>query len=200
MTWWRPARSGLVSVLVLAGSAVPADGQGVKFRLLEIDMYGGPVAAVSSELGVVFGTRLGFVTIGSESVRLGASLGWWTARRRRSRLDVRDVVLGLEGWRQLSPAGWLRSYFGIGADLHAVDSTLGESVPSGGGSLQDLAGSDAAASLDGYRLGGSGFAGAAARLSEAGAIWLIVEYRYSAASRISNQQVRAGVRLSLSGL
>jgi hypothetical protein len=163
--------------------------QFVDIRFVAIDMYGGPVWASQSEPGVAFGGRLGFADLFDRSLHMGLELDWWTAGRANTDLEVRDALGGLAVWRDIASSGVLRPFLGLAAGLHSIDTsrTDGTGIENGA--------SIEARRLEGVRAGASGFAGLTLRLSRTGAIWLIVEYRYTIVSEVSNHELRAGLRL-----
>ncbi len=183
-------------LLALATLAVPGSlrSQTIDVRFVAIDMQGGAVVPRNSEPGVSFGARLGLADLFGRWLHAGPELGWWTAERTDADLEHRDLVAGLAVWKSLKLGRALRPYLGVSAALHSVDVT----GPDGG----DVALFDAALarSLDGHRFGVGGFAGLASRLTTTGAIWLLAEYRYTAVSRSSHHEIRAGLRLAGSGL
>lgn len=190
----RALRSVAISSwAVVAAAALPGRlaAQAVDIRFLGIDMYGGTVLPVDSRLGVAFGTRIGLGDLFGRGLRMGVEIDWWTAERRGAELDVRDIIGGVAFWREFDSAGWLRPFLGLSTAVHSIDTS-----PSDGGRVE----SDPALAerLDGYRLGASGYAGLTFRLTQTGAIWLVVEYRYSAISQVSNHELRAGARLTAS--
>ncbi len=173
-----------VAIAILAAEGLGAQTLG--FRLGPIDMYGGVVLASESEPGVAFGARVGLADVFHRALLAGVELDWWTVQREDTQLELRDIIVGIAVWRELA-TGALRPFLGLGAAVHSVHA-------SGDGGAQFLQ-SREAAELDGYRVGASGFAGLSLRLSHTGAIWVFLEYRYSAVRRVSHQELRAGVRL-----
>jgi hypothetical protein len=180
-----------VTAVMLVPTRVSA--QLIDIRFVTIDMYGGPVWASQSELGVAFGGRLGFADLFNRALHMGVELDWWTAERAEADLEVRDALGGLAVWRDITSSAALRPFLGLAVALHSIDTSRTDgSGFEGGESLE-------ARQLEGVRVGASGFAGLTLRLSRTGAIWLIVEYRYTIVSEISNQELRAGLRLLGSG-
>lgn len=157
------------------------------FRLGPIDMCGGVVLAAESEPGVAFGARVGLADILGRLLLVGIELDWWTAEREESELELRDIVAGVALWRELVNRGALRPFLGLGAAMHSVHA-------SAEGESELLQGSEAA-ELNGYRVGASGFAGLSVRLSHTGAIWMVLEYRYTTVRRVPHHELRAGARL-----
>ncbi|MGD2153676.1 MAG: opacity family porin [Gemmatimonadales bacterium] len=173
--------------LVLAAGDLPA--QAVAFRLSAVDMFGGAVLPAESDPGVAFGARVGLLDLFARSVQAGLEFEWWTAERQDAELEVRDIVFGLTFLSELSRTGPLRPYLGLNAALHSVDT----SRPGG---ERFLDGEPAAAErISGYRAGGGVVAGLALRLTRTGAIWLLVEYRYTAVARVAHHELRGGARL-----
>ncbi|UCC83600.1 MAG: hypothetical protein JSW46_01320 [Gemmatimonadota bacterium] len=173
----------------LAFVAQGLSAQPVAFRVSAVDMVGGAVFPSQADPGVVFGARVGLFDLFARSVQAGLELEWWTAERPDVELEIRDIVFGLAFLRQLSSTGLLRPYFGLSAALHSVDaSRLGGDRFLEGESL-------AAQRISGNRAGAGAFVGLGLRLTGTGAIWLLVEYRYAAVSRVSHHEVRGGARL-----
>ncbi len=167
------------------------DAQVVSFRFVALDMYGGAVLPVDSKVGVAFGGRLGFADMFGGLLRLGLELGWWTAQQQEVAIDVNDIAGGLAIWMPLVSEGALRPYIGLGGGFHSVDASpasFAVEIPP----LLALQ----LSRLDGVRFGGQAYAGLVLRLSGTGAIWGLLEYRYTAVSRIHNHQFLAGIRLS----
>ena len=186
-----PPTSGafcLVAVASLMWAPEPLDAQAIDFRFLGIDMFGGAAWAAESDMGVAFGSRLGFADLLGRSLRLGFELDWWSAEHRAPDLAVRDAMGGLALWVDVGRGHTLRPFLGGGASLHWIDVSL-----DGHAFLDDE--SLAAAELEGVRLGASGFAGAALRLSRTGAIWLVAEYRYTSITDLPYHEARLGFRL-----
>ncbi len=152
-------------------------------------MYGGAVFPTGLDLGVAFGARVGLVDLFGRAFHAGLELDWWTADRQDSRISVRDAIASLSLWRGVGGSGVLRPFFGLSGSLHSLDAAGDDRALLSPGELAEARG------LDGYRLGAAGFAGLTVRLSATGAIWLILEYRYAAVSRVSHHQLRAGARL-----
>lgn len=181
---------GVLIAWAVAIAITAPDGLGAQtlgFRLGPLDMHGGAVLASQSEPGVAFGARVGLADMFRRALLAGVELDWWTAQREDLQLELRDVVAGIAVWRELARRGALRPFLGLGAAVHSVHAS-GED---GAGILQ----SREAAELDGYRVGASGFAGLSFRLSRSGAIWVLLEYRYSAVRRVPHHELRGGVRL-----
>lgn len=178
----------LVASLTLAPE--PLDAQVIDFRFLGIDMFGGAAWAAESDMGVAFGGRLGFADLVGRSLRLGFEVDWWSAEHRAPNLAVRDAMGGLALWIDIGRGHTLRPFLGGGASLHWIDASLegGTGFP-GDESLT-------AGELEGVRLGASGFAGAALRLSRTGAIWLVAEYRYTSITDLPYHEARLGFRLA----
>jgi len=190
-------RAGLwptVALIVCAGAASSLtarrlSAQAVSLRVSGIDMYGGIVLPKDSELGVAFGARVGLADLFDGAARAGFELDWWTAKRSGADLKVRDIIAGFAVWREFGDSNSLRPFLGLGTALHAVDVSRADGT-------RLLAGESAEADqLDGYRMGGDAFAGLTLKLTQTGAVWLVVEYRYAALSSIAHHEIRAGARL-----
>ncbi len=178
---------------VVASAALPTsrlDAQTIKFGFGAVDMYGGVVLAAESDPGVAFGGRAGFADLFNRSLHVGFELDWWTVERQDVELEVRDIVAGLALWKEISAGSVLTPFLGLSAGLHALDASR-----IGGGRFEDGE-SPEADRLSGYRMGGSGFGGLTFRMSRTGAIWAVVEYRYTIVSEISHHEIRLGVRLN----
>lgn len=186
------AVGALVPVLSLAAQDVSA--QVISFRLSTLDMFGGVVLPRNAMTGVTFGTRVGLASVFGRSARLGIVLSWWTADRGDVPVDVRDLVLHVDVWREFGSSR-ARAYLGLGAGLHALDSTL-QDVRVAPDRMTRRVVDD----LEGYRPGAAGLAGASLRVTSTGVIWLVMEYRFSAVARASHHEVRAGLRLRPGGL
>ncbi|MGD8866758.1 MAG: hypothetical protein PVI01_03995 [Gemmatimonadales bacterium] len=178
----------LAAVAGLAWAPECLEAQAIDFRFLGIDMFGGAAWAAESDMGVAFGSRLGFADLIGRRLRLGFELDWWSAEHRAPDLAVRDAMGGLALWIDVGRGHALRPFLGGGASLHWIDVSLeGTAFPD----EESLA----AEELEGVRLGASGFAGAALRLSRTGAIWLVVEYRYTSITDLPYHEARLGFRL-----
>lgn len=175
--------------VAIAAALMPAEleAQTVKVRFSGVDMLGGSVWPNDADIGVAFGTRLGIADLFDAAVQLGLEMDWWTAALKGVDLDLRDIMGGIAVWHEFGARSWIRPYLGLGFALHVFD-TSSRIEPVG----PALVVSDR---MDGYRGGASGFGGLAARLSRTGAIWLVAEYRYTAVSGVSYQELRAGFRL-----
>lgn len=179
----------LFSVVVLACSD-DAAAQTARFRFVAADMMGGATFPDESETGVAFGTRVSVVDLFAGALHVGGELDWWAADHRNSAFDVRNAVFGVGLWHEPLAGDLWRPFVGLGAGLHSVDVRRDAGVPS---SPEESA---EAARLDGVRPGAAIFGGLAARLTGTGAIWLVLEYRYAAVSRLSFHELRLGVRLT----
>ena len=190
----RPLRSGAICCLALAAGAawppVCLNAQAIDFRFVGIDMFGGAVWAAESDIGVSFGSRLGFADLLGQDLHLGFELDWWSAERTDSDLAVRDALGGLALWFDLARREVVRPFLGGGASLHWMDVSFSDGAQLPDGDLVEASG------LEGVRLGASGFAGVAVRLSRTGAIWLVGEYRYTWISDVPFHEARLGFRLS----
>jgi hypothetical protein len=193
----KPLSAGrrLLAVTVLC-LAIPAslprqlDAQFIDFRFVGIDMLGGAAWAADSDVGVSFGGRLGFADLVDRTLRLGFELDWWSAERTHADLAVRDALGGLALWFDIARGDVLRPFLGAGASLHWIDvSPSGAILPPGGELGKEY-------ELEGARLGASGFAGVALRLSRTGTIWLAAEYRYTSIADVPYHEARLGFRLS----
>ncbi|NIR38834.1 MAG: hypothetical protein GWO22_23575 [Actinobacteria bacterium] len=153
-------------------------------------MYGGAVVPEASKVGVAFGARVAFARIIRPDLHLGMAVDWWTAERDARALDVRDIVSGLDLWKDFRLTDLLRPFVGVAVGLHSVDASR-EEVGDG----QD----PRSEAISGFRVGAGGFAGTALRATSTGAIWLVLEYRYSLASRVSNHEIRGGLRILAPG-
>jgi hypothetical protein len=163
--------------------------QVIDIRFVTLDMYGGAVWAADSEPGVSFGARLGFADLLGRALHMGVELDWWTAERRDVDLEVRDVMGGLAFWTDVTRSAVLRPFLGVGVSLHSIDTSRKDGSRFEGGEPVE------AAQLSGLNVGASGFGGVTFRLSGTGAIWLVVEYRYTVVSQLTNHELRAGLRL-----
>jgi hypothetical protein len=180
--------SALLVGAVLTLAPAPLFAQLIDFRFVGIDMSGGAVWPSDSRVGVVFGARLGFADLLGRALHAGLEIDWWSADRKDADLEVRDALGGLAFWKELAGARTVRPYLGLGAAFHSLDLSRrdGTQLPDGG---------SPAAEPEGVRVGLSGFAGLAIRLTQTGAIRLVVEYRYVAVSDVANHQLRVGARL-----
>jgi len=170
--------------------AAPLDAQAIDFRFVGIDMFGGAAWVAKSDVGVAFGSRIGFADLMGRRLRLGFELDWWSAGRKDSDAAVRDALGGLALWIDIGKGHALRSFLGGAASLHWIDVSFDDgAVFPGGDSLL-------AEELEGVRLGASGFVGAALRLSQTGTIWLVGEYRYTSITDLPYHEARLGFRLS----
>lgn len=188
---YRRAEKSFCLIVVASLACLPTnlDAQAIDFRFLGIDMFGGAAWAAESQMGVAFGTRLGFADMVGRRLHLGFELDWWSAGRSDPDLAVRDALGGLALWIDIGGGHVLRPFLGGGVSLHWIDVSLegGATFPDG----ESLAAED----LEGARLGASGFAGAALRLSRTGAIWLVGEYRYTSITDLPFHEARLGFRL-----
>ena len=180
----RLITTGAAAVLLFAPA--PLCAQLLDFRFVAIDMLGGVASVSDTGYGVAFGTRFGFADFFG-SARLGIEIDWWTAEHEAPAYEVRDIMGGLAVWRDFGSAA-IRPYIGAGAGIHSINTSPVDSI---GGQLPPQA-----RRLQGVRVGASGFAGLTLRLSSTGAIWLVLEYRYTAISDVPYQELRAGLRLA----
>ncbi len=190
----RLLRAGVILCLVIASGPARAagrlDAQVIDFRFVGIDMFGGAAWPAESDIGVSFGSRLGFADLLGRSLRLGFELDWWSANRTNADLAVRDALGGLALWFDIARGDVLRPFLGGGASLHWIDASPRDGIPPPDGDPVE------AEKLEGARLGASGFAGMALRLSRTGTIWLVAEYRYTSISDVPYHEARLGFRLS----
>ncbi len=164
-----------------------------KILFIGADMYGGVVLPKDTDLGFAFGTRVGLLEVGGVKIRGGLVVDWWTAERPEIDADVRDIASGLDFWKDFHLTSWFRPFLGVGTALHSIDATRID------GTVSDELEPPQVEQLDGYRLGAAGFGGATLRLSSTGAIWTVLEYRYTAISDLPNHEVRLGLRLLIRG-
>ena len=176
--------AGVAAALVLAPA--PLHAQFLDFRFVAIDMLGGVVSVSDTGDGVAFGARFGFADFFG-SAKIGIEADWWTAEHQDPAYEVRDIMGGLAVWEDFGSAA-IRPYLGAGAGIHSIDTSPIDSI---GGQLPIQA-----LRLQGVRVGASGFAGFALRLSSTGAIWMVLEYRYTAISQVPYHELRAGLRLA----
>lgn len=155
-------------------------------------MYGGLVLPADTDVGFAFGTRIGLLDFLDRDLRAGLVIDWWAADHTGLGVEVRDIVSGVDFWKDFRGTSWLRPFAGVGTAVHAVDVSRIENRV--GGPL-----SSGARELDGIRLGISAFGGVTVRLTHTGTIWSIVEYRYNAVPDIANHEIRAGLRLLIRG-
>lgn len=180
----------LVAVAIPSIPAGPLVAQAVDFRFVGIDMAGGAAWVADSDVGVAFGGRLGFADLLGRKLRLGFELDWWSAGREELDAAVRDALGGLALWFEIGRGRVLRPFLGGAVSMHWIDVSFdgGAGFPSGGTLVAE--------ELEGLRLGGSGFVGAALRLSQTGTIWLVAEYRYTSITDLPYHEARLGFRLS----
>lgn len=185
----RPSASALGTGMALLIVLMPAalEAQFVGIRFVAIDMLGGAAVISEADVGVAFGTRFGFADLMGGTAQLGLEMDWWTARYDVPAFEMRDIMGGLAIWRELTSGG-LRPYLGGGLAIHWVGTSPVDGI---GGALPPEA-----RALQGTRFGASVFGGFAARLTHTGAIWLLLEYRYTAISDVPFQELRAGLRLA----
>ena len=145
----------LATVLVIAVSvvSVPLNAQVIRFRFQGIDMYGSVVLPDNSDAGVAFGTRVNLAELFAGSLAMGLEIDWWTAGRSGVNLDVRNIIGGFSIWRELVAGQLVRPYLGLGAAVNSVDAVRADSP------LLTSAEVCAFESVNGYKLGASGFAG-----------------------------------------
>ena len=96
-----------------------------------------------TEVGFAFGTRIGLLELGGTRLRAGAIIDWWAAENTELDVEVRDIVSGIDLWKDFGTSGWFRPYLGIGLGIHSVDV----SPASGQDSLQPVGRSGAAGGL-----------------------------------------------------
>lgn len=179
-----------LSLLLAASSPVPA--QSVAFRFVGADMYGGLVVPSGTDVGFAFGTRIALLEIPGRGLRAGLVVDWWAADHSDLRLEVRDIVSGIDFWKDFGGPTRLRPFAGVGAAVHSADASR---LDRGSGAPLP----PEADELDGLRLGVSAFGGATLRLTQTGAIWSIIEYRYNAVPDLPNHEIRVGLRLLIRG-
>jgi hypothetical protein len=172
---------------VIALAPRPLNAQFITFRFVAIDMLGGAAWVSDADLGVAFGARFGFADIFGRAARLGLEMDWWSAGHVVPAFEMRDIMGGISVWRELGRGG-LRPYIGGGAGIHSISTSPTDSI---GGTLPPQA-----LRLQGTRVGASIFAGITARLSSTGAIWLLLEYRYTAVTDVPFHELRGGLRLA----
>lgn len=188
-------RSIVIAAIAVAIATVEASAQLVSPRVASVDIAGGALFAADSEVGVSFGTRLAAAELFGRTLRAGVHFDWWTADRRRSEIEVRDVTIGLSFWKTIGRAtASVRPYLGAGTAVHSVDTSLADGRPFPGETPPQ------AARLEGVRIGASAFGGFSFRLTRTGAIRLLLEYRFTALARASHHEARLGTRLLLAAL
>lgn len=182
----------VIGLLLQLPAATASPAQSIAFRFIGADMYGGLVVPADTDVGFAFGTRIGLLEIPGRGLRAGLVIDWWAADHSRLGLEVRDIVSGVDFWKDFGGGGWFRPFVGIGTAVHAADVSRMD-----GSATAPLPAE--ARELDGLRPGLSAFGGVTLRLTHTGAIWSILEYRYNAIPDISNHEIRAGLRLLIRG-
>ncbi|NIR45139.1 MAG: hypothetical protein GWN99_12200 [Gemmatimonadetes bacterium] len=180
------------AVVVLAGLlALPQVGsaQFISLRFVGLDMLGGAVVpGAGTDVGVTFGARFGFGDLFGGFARLGVEVDWWTARHDDPAYEIRNILGGIAIWKEIVGSGPVVPYLGMGGAIHSLDT-----APVG--RLTDPLPAEARR-IAGARLGGSGFGGVAFALSRTRAMWILLEYRYTAVTDIPFQEIRLGFRLA----
>lgn len=186
----RLALTIAASLAVLALALEPLEAQTARFRFSGADMLGGAVFPDQSETGVAFGTRVSVLDLSGGAAHMGAELDWWTADSRGYALVIRNATFGIGLWHEpLAGRSW-RPFLGLGAALHSIDVRRDGDAPANPEEMVE------SARLDGVRPGAAAFAGLAARLTETGAIWLVIEFRHTVVSRLPFSELRLGARLT----
>ena len=186
-----------LAIATVGALTLPSDGvaQLISIRVASVEMQGGAVFPSSAEVGSGFGARLAVADLFGRRLRTGLRFDWWTADRRDSDIEVRDIIVGLSFWRSLgSPATLARPYLGVGTAVHSVDASLSGGRPFPGEPPPE------AARIEGVRIGASAFAGLSVRLTDTGAIRMLAEYRFTTLSQLSHHEARIGARLLLAAL
>lgn len=180
------------AVIVLAALLILPDAaasQLISFRFVAIDMMGGTVfPGAGNDVGVAFGGRFGFADVFGGFAQFGVEADWWSATHDDPAYELRDIIGGVALWKDLLGSGPLVPYVGLSGAVHSLDT-------SPVGQLTDPLPTEAR-QIAGSRLGASAFAGVSLALSRTGAMWLVVEYRYTRISDVPHQEVRAGFRLA----
>ena len=187
----RPWIALVIGLLLRLPAASSASAQSIALRFIGADMYGGLVVPAETDVGFAFGTRIGLLEIPGRAIRAGLVIDWWAADHSGLGLEVRDIVSGVDFWKDFGNASWFRPFAGVGTAVHAADVSRMD------GSVAPLP--SEAQELDGVRLGVSAFGGVTVRITHTGAIWSILEYRYNAVPDIANHEIRAGLRLLIRG-
>ncbi len=186
MRFGRQSLRVTIGAAAVALASTPLHAQFIAVRFVGIDMLGGAASVSDTGFGVAFGARFGFADLFG-AAQLGIEADWWTADHDVPPYEVRDIMGGIAIWKDFGSTA-VRPYLGAGAGMHSVNTSPVDSI---GGLLPPEA-----LRLQGVRVGASGFGGLALRLSATGAIWLLVEYRYTAVSDLPYHELRAGLRLA----
>ena len=166
--------------------ALPASAQTFELAFGGADVYTGMIFPTRSDHGATFGGTVWLGRALHPRIAWGLGLQYASADRLDEAVTVRTIVFSVDLARPLT-SGRLVPYLGLTGGLHSADATV----------LSQTADPPAeilAEDIDGYKLGGGGFAGVVLQLTDTGSIGLLLEYRLVGAPDVTFQAVRGGIR------
>lgn len=175
--------------ILLVTSAARSQTFDLSFRGAEV--YTGMIFPTHSARGATFGGTLWLGTALHPCIGWGLGLQYGSADRLDEAVAVRTIVVSIDLTRPLA-FGRLAPYIGLTGGLHSADATVTSTAA-------DPAAEFLADDIDGYKLGGGGFAGVVLQLTDTGSVGLLLEYRLVGAPDVTFQAARAGIRFSVGG-
>lgn len=188
----RAAAGWLAASALLLASPNRAPAQGLELAFRGAEVFMGTVFPTTSERGAAFGGTLWMGRAFHPRAQWGLGLQYGSADRTDGLVSVRDIVFSIDLAVPLAPRARVHPYVGVTGGLHSADALVR-------GTMMDPAADALADELDGYRLGGGGFAGLIAFLTETGSVGLFLDYRFVAARDLTHQMARVGIRFSVRG-
>ena len=185
--------TSLVLSLAAAWLLTPrlAHAQTFDFAFRGADVYTGLIFPTRSDRGATFGATVWLGSVLHPRIGWGVGLQYGSADRVDEAVAVRTISFSIDLTRRLA-SGRLYPYIGLTGSLLSADATV--LSPTSDPPAEFLA-----EDLDGYRLGGGGFAGLVFQLTETGSVGFLLEYRLVGAPDVTYQAVRAGIRFAVGG-
>ncbi|MGH7544865.1 MAG: hypothetical protein ACREKI_01630 [Gemmatimonadota bacterium] len=185
--------TSLVLPLAAAWLLTPrlADAQTFDFAFRGADVYTGLIFPTRSDRGATLGATVWLGSALHPRIGWGVGLQYGSADRVDEAVAVRTISFSIDLTRRLA-SGRLYPYLGLTGSLLSADATV--LSPTSDPPAESLA-----EDLDGYRLGGGGFAGLGFQLTETGSVGFLLEYRLVGAPDVTYQAARAGIRFAVGG-
>lgn len=180
---------GLVALFSLFPRAARAQTFDLAFRGAEV--YTGMIFPTRSDRGATFGGTLWLGNVLHPRIGWGIGLQYGSADRVDEAVAVRTIAFSIDLTRPLA-SGRLYPYLGLTGSLLSADATVLSPTDDPDAELL-------AQDIDGYKLGGGGFAGLVFQLTDTGSVGVLLEYRLVGAPDVTFQAARAGIRFSVGG-
>lgn len=186
-----PRTAALALALVALRPLAPplAHAQTFDLAFRGADVYTGLIFPTRSDRGATFGATVWLGRVLHPRIGWGIGLQYGSADRVDEAVAVRTIGFSLDLTRRLA-SGRLYPYLGLTGILLSADATVLSATSDPPAELL-------AEDIDGYRLGGGGFAGLVFELTETGSVGFLLEYRLVGAPDVTYQAARGGIRFAV---